>query len=492
LSHARILPVKILFAVSEVHPLIKTGGLADVAGTLPAALQVLGHNVHLVLPAYPPAIARCGHGSVITASKGFSTYPRILEGRLPDTDIPCYLVDSPAHFNRPGGPYLDLQGHDWPDNAARFTTFCRSVVDLALNRAHVGWQPEVVHCHDWHTGLIPALLSREPKRPASIFTIHNLAYQGLFSWKVFQSLNLPPDLWHANAMEFYGQFAFIKGGLVFSDWITTVSPTYACEICTPEYGYGLDGLLRSRVDRLVGILNGVDYGVWDPACDPHIVANYSVENLSRKSENTRALRRELGLPMQDGLPLIGQIGRMEEQKGIDLILEVLPELLCAPLQLVMIGTGIKYFEEALRAAAANHPDRLAVHIGFNEALSHRIEAAADMFLMPSRFEPCGLNQIYSLRYGTVPLVRRTGGLADTVVDATQENLANETATGFSFDPPTAEALVATVRRALALYRTSPERWRKLMVTGMTQNFSWQRSVIHYEALYRRAIAAAQT
>ncbi|MDE2088911.1 MAG: glycogen synthase GlgA [Gammaproteobacteria bacterium] len=481
--------MKILFATSEAHPLVKTGGLADVCGSLARALKRQRQDVRLILPAYPPALARAG--ALETAAEldlpGVPHKLRLLQGRLPDSEIVVYLVDSPAHFDRPGGPYSRPDGHDWPDNAQRFAVFARAVTAVALHHAGLSWRPDVVHCHDWQTGLVPALLVDETRRPATVFTIHNLAYQGLFSWETFQSLKVPAGLWSMHAMEFYGRFSFIKGGLVFADWITTVSPNYAREILTPEFGCGLEGLLQHRADRLVGVLNGADYEVWNPAADPLIQQPYSIGIQRLKAINKNVLQLHFDLPQDTDTPLLAHIGRLVEQKGVDLLLEALPQLLSERVQLVVLGSGERRFEAALSKAAAAHRDQMGVHVGYSEELAHRIEAGADVFLMPSRFEPCGLNQIYSQRYGTVPIVRRTGGLTDTVVDANEETLQNKTATGFLFDAPTPQALLETIQRALAMYRR-PTLWHKLTSNGMRQNFSWSRSARRYMEIYRRAAA----
>ena len=477
---------KILFAASEAHPLIKTGGLADVAGSLPIALSELGQDVRLVLPAYREALARIEGFSVIATIQCADTAVRILESQLPGSPVPVWLVDAPHYFDRPGGPYLGPDGRDWPDNAARFALFGRVVADLALGRVGLAWQPDLVHCNDWQTGLIPALLALEPSRPATVFTLHNLAYQGLFAREIFKLLDLPGELWSPEAMEFHGQCSFIKGGLVFADRLTTVSPSYAEEIRTPALGYGLEGLLNHRSHDLSGILNGADYSVWDPSRDPYIVKNYDPGALYLKAFNKSDLQRRFELPVLKDVPLIGMIGRLVEQKGVDLLLEILPQLLRHPLQLVLLGSGEAHLEQALQDWAKARPERIAVHLGYSEDLAHRIEAGADMFLMPSRFEPCGLNQMYSLRYGTVPIVRRTGGLADTVVDASEETLAAGAATGFVFDSPVPQALLATLLRALSLYTQTP-RWQRLVKTGMAQDFSWQKSARQYLDLYAETL-----
>lgn len=479
---------KILFAASEAHPLMKTGGLADVAGSLPVALKSLRQDVRLVVPAYRDVLARAGKLTLVNpALAGFSEPVRIMEGKLPGSSVKVWLVDAPAWFDRAGNPYLGPDGKDWPDNAQRFALFANAVAAVARNQAGLDWQPDVVHCNDWQCGLIPALLAQDATRPATVFTIHNLAYQGLFPADTFVTLELPPTLWSPEGLEFYGGLSFIKGGLVYADMLSTVSPNYAREILTPEYGCGLEGLLSHRAGRLVGILNGVDYHEWDPQRDTLIAQPYSARDLSGKAANKAALQARVGLPVAPEIPVIGLIGRLVEQKGVDLLLASLPEVLQQPVQVVMLGSGEKRFEAAFADLMAHHPQQLAVQIGFNEGLAHLIESGADMFVMPSRFEPCGLNQIYSLRYGTVPIVRRTGGLSDTVVDATPDNLNSGSATGIVFDEASAPALLAAFQRALVLY-WQPLVWQQVIRAGMRQDFSWRRSAKHYLELYRQALA----
>ena len=479
--------MKILFASSEAHPLIKTGGLADVSGALPHALRNLGHDVRLMLPGYQAVLSSANSLTPVASL----TLPHVrgpvhlLEGCLPDSRVVTYLLEAPAYFDRPGNPYLAPNGRDWLDNAQRFASLARVAAAVAMNRAQLGWQPDLVHCNDWQTGLVPALLASEANRPATVFTVHNLAYQGLFSWDEYQTLGFPAAWWSPHALEFYDQFSFIKGGIVFADWITAVSPTYAREILTPAYGCGLDGLLNHRADRLVGILNGVDYKIWNPGHDSLIGHPYTAQSLAGKARNKADLQRDLGLAQAPQVPLLANIGRLVEQKGADLILDALPELMERRLQLVILGTGDAALERALQDAAQLYPDRLAVAMTYNEALAHRIEAGADIFVMPSRFEPCGLNQIYSLHYGTVPVVRRTGGLADTVTDANAETLQADTANGFHFDEPSATSLLGAIDRALLLYPQTAV-WRRLMAAGMRQDFSWKRSAQRYVTLYEQA------
>ena len=384
-----------------------------------------------------------------------------------------------------------MKGKAWPDNADRFSAFCRTITAIAMDEIGLDWQPDLVHCNDWQTGLVPPMLSVRKNRPPTVFTIHNLAYQGLFDWKIFQRLNLPTNFWSTEAMEFHNQFSFIKGGLVFADWITTVSPTYAKEICTSEFGCGLEGLIAHRKDNLTGIVNGVDYAVWNPGRDLNIPVQFTQRSLFHKTENKSALQERFELPVDKDIPLFAVISRLVEQKGIDLILELVPELVKKGAQLVILGSGDSQLEVDILQAEKKYPQQLGVVIGYDEALAHHIEAGADFFLMPSRFEPCGLNQIYSQRYGTVPIVRHTGGLADTVTDTTPETLDDKTATGFVFSEATATALWGAIERALEHYQDA-DSWQQIMITGMKQDFSWKRSAEQYLALYEQLLAPAGT
>jgi starch synthase len=483
---------RILFVTSEAHPLVKTGGLADVAGALPAALKALRCDIRLMMPAYQSALDRLDQVSRIASLDPGGGLPpvHLLESQLPGTSVVVWLVDSPPHFRRGGGPYGPDGNGDWPDNAERFAVLCRSAAAVARGAAGLSWQPNVVHCNDWQSGLVPALLSLEAERPATVFTIHNLSYQGLFPWETFRALGLPDELWSMHGLEFFGQLSFIKGGLAYADMLSTVSPQYAREITTPEFGYGLESLLKHRSDRLIGILNGADYRQWNPARDPYLPRRYNAYSLPDKRINKTALQTEMGLHVDPAAPLLGMIGRLVEQKGFDLLLDALPELLAAEnLQLVVLGSGAPHLEDRLRQAVAAWPGRVAAHLGYSEELAHRIEGSVDLFVMPSRFEPCGLNQIYSLRYGTPPVVHRTGGLANTVVDATPEATKAGIATGFVFDEPTPAALTGAIHRALACYR-QPRLWKSLQFRGMQQDFSWRRSAQQYLDLYRQAMRLA--
>ncbi len=481
--------MKILFASSEAHPLVKTGGLADVAGSLPRAIRNLKHDIRLIIPAYRQVLEQAEKFTFVTHRilVDIDQSVRILAGRLPGSSVILYLVDAPELFDREGKPYSDMKGTTWPDNADRFSAFCRTITAIAMDEIGLDWKPDLVHCNDWQTGLVPPMLAVRKNSPPTIFTIHNLAYQGLFDWKVFQKLKLPTNFWSTETMEFHNQFSFIKGGLVFADWITTVSPTYAKEICTSEYGCGLEGLLAHRRNNLTGIVNGVDYAVWNPGRDLNIPVVFTQRSLFHKTENKSALQERFELPVDNDIPLFAIISRLVEQKGIDLILDIVPELVEKGAQLVILGSGDSQLEVDILQAEKKYPQHLGVVIGYDEQLAHHIEAGADMFLMPSRFEPCGLNQIYSQRYGTVPIVRHTGGLADTVTDTTPETLADKTATGFSFREASATALREAVQRALEHYKDA-DSWQQIMVSGMKQDFSWTRSARQYLALYEQLLA----
>ena len=477
---------KILYVSSEAFPLIKTGGLGDVGGSLPAALLKNAQDVRLLLPAYPAVLEKITKHKIRAQATYHGLAVKIIETRLPGTNVITWLVDCPAVFDRPGGPYIDHEGTPWHDNALRFTIFCQAAVDIAMDSLQLQWQPDIVHCNDWQTGLVPALLSLQPGRPITVFTIHNLAYQGLFDQQTFADLHLPTELWHVDGLEFHGQLSFIKGGLAYADKITTVSPTYAREILEPEYGYGMNGLLRHRLADLSGILNGIDERHWNPGTDKHLKQPYNRRTLHKKQLNKSALQEELSLPVDATIPLIGMVGRLVEQKGLEIILQSLSTLLTMPLQIVILGTGERNYEQTLYLHSTQHPQHLKLIIGYNEALAHRIEAASDIYLMPSIFEPCGLNQLYSLCYGTLPIVTRVGGLADTVIDASDENIQNGSANGFVLEDKTASALFATLKSALSLYH-QPAIWKQLQTTAMSGNYSWQASAERYIALYAQAL-----
>lgn len=477
---------KVLFVSSEAYPLIKTGGLADVAGSLPTALIKQNQDVRLILPAYPSALEKAYQPKLIDEQVHYGQKVQLLETRLPGSPVTTWLVNCPAAFDRLGTPYLDNNGKEWYDNAFRFALFSQFVTSIAMGFGQVSWQPDVVHCNDWQSGLVPALLSVHKKRPATIFTIHNLSYQGVFNKKTFDDLLLPPELWSTYGLEFHDQVSFIKGGLTCADRITAVSPTYAKEIQEPESGCGLDPILKYRKDKLFGIINGIDTAVWNPDTDPCLKQQYSKCSIAKKVENKTDLQMQMGLPTIANIPLLGMVGRLVEQKGVDTILDALPSLLQLSLQVIIIGTGEPHFATRLTQLAEQFPDKLKVIIGYDECLSHQIEAASDIYLMPSKFEPCGLTQLYSLRYGTIPIVRNVGGLADTVTNTTKPNIENHTATGFYITDNNPTALISSVQSALSLYH-DPIVWKQLQLNAMSQDFSWKMSAEKYIALYNEAI-----
>jgi starch synthase len=472
---------KILFASSEVHPLIKTGGLADVAGSLPRALVGLSQDVRVILPNYQ-SIKKPEEVRFISTVHVNNQDANILETQLPGSDVIVWLVDCPALFDVPGNPYTDESGNPWDNIADRFTLFCRVIVEVAMNRAHLDWHADVVHCNDWQTGLVPALLSIESNKPSSVFTIHNMAYQGMFPESTFSALNLPVQLWHPNGLEFHEMLSFIKGGLSYADRITTVSPTYALEIQTPEFGYGLEGLLSHKHDILSGIINGMDLDQWNPETDTSISEPYNVTSLANKIINKTSLQARSSLPVNKSVILFGLISRLVDQKGVDLIIDCLSEMVDMPLQFVLLGSGDKSVERKLLDFSRLYPKKISVTIGYDEALAHQIEAGVDVFLMPSRFEPCGLNQMYSQRYGTIPIVRETGGLADTIEDALPKSLNNNTATGISFKQASPGALLEAIKRTMLLY-SDKKSWKKIQTAAMEKDFSWENSAEQYLALY---------
>ncbi len=477
--------MRILFVTSEAYPLAKTGGLADVSRSLPAALKRKGADIKVVMPAYPRALLQVAEPRVVgrlDPEMGV-TDGILIAGKFPDCDLPVWLVSSQTLFNRPGGLYQDDAGQDWPDNALRFAYFSKVAADLALGP----WSPDVVHTNDWHTGLLPLLLAQEEgPRPATVFTTHNMAFQGNFPPE--QVPHLPSEARHA--IEFYGKLSYLKAGLRFADRVTTVSPTYAQEILTEAYGCGMDGVLRDRAGHFSGILNGIDDAIWNPATDPWLPANYRVRDTSGKRICKRELQAEMGLPVEAETPLVGFVSRLTEQKMADALLEALPWIAERGAQLVIVGEGDRTIETALTAAQERYPYKLSVTIGYDEGLAHKLQAGSDILLAPARFEPCGLTQLYALRYGTLPVVRRTGGLADTVVDTNQNTISDHTATGFVFDESTVESMISALSRALTLYREQPLQWRLLQLQAMTREFSWDTSAAKFMALYEDATDVA--
>lgn len=477
--------MRILHVASEIFPLVKTGGLADVVGALPPALAKRGMDVRVMLPGLPGIIAgMSGLKPVMKIGPVFGcAVVTLLAGKLPGSGLTAYVIDAPFLYRRDGNPYLGPDGQDWIDNDRRFALLCWTAAHVAAGELDPGWVPDVVHAHDWHAGLTPAYIVQNPAlKTATVFTIHNLAFRGIFPLDTHVELGLPLRKLTPRGMEFHGKISFMKAGLVYANKITTVSPTYAGEIRTPEFGCGLEGVLRDRGNDLSGILNGVDYAIWDPS-NPRLAKPYDRNNPKGKQACKLALQKELGLAQDAARPLFGVVSRLTSQKGMDLLLAALPDLLGEGAQLAVLGSGDGDLEAGFRYAASSNPGSVAVHIGYDEEMSHRLIAGADVLLVPSRFEPCGLTQLYALRYGTLPLVRRVGGLADTVVDVTPDNLAADRATGFVFGEPASHVLGARLRDACAFYR-DPASWKQVQRRAMSKDYSWDDSAAHYEALYR--------
>lgn len=473
--------MRILFVASEAYPLIKTGGLADVAGALPAALAALGDDVRILLPAYPEALDKVevkGRAIKLGDPLGVGA-ARLVPARMPDSDVKVWLLDCPPLYRRLGGPYLGPEGYDWPDNHLRFALLARVAAMISVGGAMMGWLPDVVHANDWQTGLVPVYLDQwgGPATP-SVFTVHNIQYQGVFGQNVLPAIGLQHEHFSMHGVEFHGMVSYLKAGLVYSKRLTTVSPTYARETQETVLGKGFQGLLALRSDDFSGILNGADYGVWNPASDGAIAKRYSASRLGGKAENKAALQVEMGLKAEAGMPLLGMVSRFADQKGADLVFEALPRILEMGCQMVLVGSGDPVLEAQAHKVANAHPGQVATFVGYDEDLAHRVLAGADMFLVPSRFEPCGLTQLYALRYGTLPVVRRTGGLADTVIDAGEAGGG----TGFLFEQPEAWDLIHALERAVALFHR-PKEWRTVQKRAMEQDFSWERSAEAYRALY---------
>ena len=476
-------PLQVLIAASEGVPFSKTGGLADVIGALPEALAAEGLRVAVVLPRYRATKLENAKTLIpsLTVPLGSGLhFPSILEATT-KSPVRWLFVDYPISFDR-DSLYVNPQGSDWPDNPERFALFSPFLLEIAKTI----FPPDILHCHDWQAGLAPVLLKTayafDPslKGVPAVFTIHNLGYQGIFPPDSLYRIGLGPELFSMDRLEFYGQVNFLKGALIYSDFITTVSRKYSQEIQTAEFGFGLEGILQERTKRVRGILNGVDYAEWDPAVDRFIAAPYSASDLEGKKKCKKDLLEQFGLPAGDlNSPLIGIVSRFARQKGADLIAEVADRLLAENLRLVALGTGEPEYEELFRDLSQRYKNKVAVRIAYNNALAHKIEAGSDMFLMPSRYEPCGLNQIYSLRYGTVPVVRATGGLDDTIEDY---NPANGKGTGFKFDDYSGPELLKTIQRALAAF-SDPAQWKRVMQSGMKQDFSWGSSAREYVKLY---------
>ena len=484
--------MRVLHAGAEIFPLVKTGGLADVLGALPQALAAAGADVRLLLPGLPAILQGLAHQRDVCSMGAMFGAARVTLrfGILAHSGVAAYVVDAPYLYQRPGNPYLAPDGGEWPDNAQRFALLGWVAAHLASGELDGDWTPDVLNLHDWHAAMACAYLAAHPgKVVATVFTVHNLAFQGLFDAGDYHLTGLPTRFMVPGGLEFHGQFSFMKAGLAYARRVTTVSPTYAGEIATAEFGCGLDGLVRLRGKHVSGILNGVDPAVWSPQADRSIAAKYSSTALEGKVLCKRALQQALGLQADHQAPLFAVVSRLTAQKGLDLVLAKLPELVAQGAQLAVQGTGDAALQAALLEAATQYRGQVAVRLGYDEAFAHQMIAGADALLVPSRFEPCGLTQLYALRYGTVPVVRRVGGLADTVVDAGQAAVLDDQSTGFVFGPATADALGGALTRTIGRYRQKAQ-WGRLMLRGMAQDFSWDSAAEKYLALYRELLSAA--
>ena len=483
-------PFSILFATSEMAPWVKTGGLGDVAAALPVALCKAKQDVRVLLPNYPALQQAFPDAQEVAAIPALA--PALPAARLLAVEtngLPLLLLDCPVLFDHPGNPYLGPDGHDWPDNAMRFGLLSRVAAWLGQPASTLNWQPDVVHCHDWQTALAPAWLQYEGGA-ASVITVHNIAFQGCFDKQLLGALGLPDRAWRFDGVEYHDQLSFMKAGLQLASRISTVSPTYAHEIQDAHFGYGLAPLLRHRRHDLRGILNGVDTAIWNPATDAALTQTYAANRLAGKRLNKAALQREMGLEETNDRPLFGVISRLTHQKGLDLLLTIGDGIPHLPAQLAVLGSGDKAMEAGFSALAERFPGQIAVKLGFDEGLAHRIEAGADCFVMPSRFEPCGLNQMYSLRYGTPPIVRATGGLADTVVDISETSLADKTGNGFVLENDSAHALWQAMERVCRSWQDK-KLWQRIQQNGMRRDFSWEHAAAEYVGLYRDAVASRQ-
>ncbi|HWA18040.1 MAG TPA: glycogen synthase GlgA [Devosia sp.] len=476
--------MEVLSVASEAYPLIKTGGLADVTGALPGALSRHGVSMRVLLPGYPPVLSALSDARVVADLADFFGGPaQLMSGRAHGLEL--IAIDAPHLYNRPGNPYVGPDRKDWPDNVLRFAGLCFAAYEIGRGVME-GYRPDVLHCHDWQAGLTPAYVAfNAPTRVKTIMTVHNIAFQGHFGWDVFNSIKLDYRAAQEGAIEYFGGIGYLKAGLQTADAITTVSPTYANEIKTSAYGMGLEGLLQSRADVLSGILNGIDDEAWDPMHDPALPQPFGHNSTEQRTTNRAAIAERFGIDHSPG-PLFSVVSRLTWQKGLDMLVEVADDLVAMGGKLVVLGSGDADIENGLRGAAMRHPGKVGIVTGYDERLSHLVQGGADVMLVPSRFEPCGLTQLYGLRYGCVPLVSRVGGLADTVIDANEMAVEAGVATGVVFAPATAEALRDAIKRAVALY-ARPKVWRKMQRRGMKSDVSWDNSAAKYAALYRKLL-----
>ncbi len=482
--------MKVLFVASECAPFVKTGGLADVVGAVPKALSELGVAVKVLIPAYPAVKEQLKSGKIVWHSDDlFGGNAELKSVQAEGLDL--LLLDAPHLYERPGSIYLDESGQDWHDNHLRYGALCRMGTDICLNG--IGkWKPDIAHAHDWQAGLIPVYLKQANAAvPKSVITIHNIAFQGLFDSSTRNVLDIQDDMFTYERVEYWGKVGFLKGGITLADKVTTVSPTYAQELMEPEFGMGLEGLMQHRRADLSGILNGIDLDVWNPANDKALKRNYTARSLKRKAENRAEIEKRFGLAANAAGPLFCVISRLTTQKGLDLLLDALPLLVGRGAQLALLGTGDPQIEDGFRRASEQYAGAVSAIIGYDEELSHLLQGGSDSILVPSRFEPCGLTQLYGLRYGTLPVVAKTGGLADTVIDATPENVKSRKATGFSFSPVTKEGLEQVIARACDAYQQA-EVWTSMQRTAMRYPVDWGQSAQAYHSLYQQMMVDQST
>ncbi len=479
--------IEVLSVTSEIYPLIKTGGLADVAGALPGALSESGVTMRTLVPGYPAVTGKMSGGREVARFEDLFGVPgRLIAGRVEGLDL--IVLDAPALYDRPGNPYMGPEGWDWPDNWKRFAALSWVASELGLGLVD-GYRPQVIHAHDWQAGLVPAYVKYGPSSSLkTVMTVHNMAFQGTFGAEIFSQLRLPAHAFSVDGVEYYGGVGYLKAGVECADVVTTVSPTYAAEIRTPAFGMGLEGLLNNRSSSVFGVLNGIDMDAWNPATDAALAQNYTASTMQGRLVNKRAVQEAFGLDELDG-PLFAVVSRLTWQKGIDLLAANIDLLIEAGGQLAVLGSGDAELENAVRSAAVTHKGKVGLVTGYNEKLSHLVQGGADVMMVPSRFEPCGLTQLYALRYGCVPLVSRVGGLNDTVIDANVAAIQAEVATGIQFAPPTETALADAIRRTLALY-ADEKSWKKMQRRGMKSDVSWEASAARYAQLYASLIGYA--
>lgn len=474
------MPIKVLSVTSELFPLVKTGGLADVTGSLPKALERCGVETTTLLPGYPVVMKQIANAlPLMVFDDLLGERATLLHVRVEGLNL--FVLDAPTLYDRPGGPYVDEYGNDHHDNWKRFAVLSLAAAEIAAG-ALPGWRPDLVQTHDWQSALTSVYMREMGVEIPTVITIHNIAFQGQYPAGLLPALGLRSDLYTTDCLEYFGDISYLKGGLQTADAITTVSPTYAREILTPRFGMGMDGILNERISVLRGIVNGIDLDVWDPATDPHLPANYTHSNLRRRLENRKVLLQKFALDTNDEGPVFAAVSRLTWQKGMDMLAETADEVIWNGGKLIVFGRGDHAIEQQLLEVARRHPGRMAVHIGYDEPTAHLIHGGADAIVQPSRFEPCGLTQLYALRYGCVPVVSRTGGLSETIIDANDAAMSARVATGFQFHPVTTDGLRMALRRAMQAY-ANPKQWARLQNQGMKARFSWERSAQQYAAVY---------